>query len=84
MAARLLSSIGGRVSGRRLSRSGTQYRTQSMCYQHCCRTNTNWKLFVSVFQRSFIYWHCNNGLAVTFVTLVTLILLWWSGWLLDT
>jgi len=27
-----------------------------------------------LFQRSFIYSHCNSGLAVTFVTLVTLIL----------
>jgi len=56
MAVRLLDSIGGRTSGCRLSRAGTHHQTQSMRYQHCCRTNTNWKLFL------FLY--SNNPLSI--------------------
>ena len=47
MAARLPDSIGGRASGRRLSVVPALIEN----------------FFVSLFQRSFIYWHCNNGLA---------------------
>ena len=56
-------------------RSGTHYQKQSFRHQHCGRSCTNWK-------RSYLNYHCISGLAVTFVTLVTLILFWLIDWLI--
>jgi len=47
---------------------------QSFRHQHCGRSSTNWKLF---FISTILYsLALNSGLAVTFVTLVTLIIFW--------
>ena len=71
-----LSTTASRAFPRLLPyRSGTHYQKQSFRHQHCGRSCTNWK-------RSYLNYHCISGLAVTFVTLVTLILFWLIDWLI--
>jgi len=55
MAARLPDSIGGRASGRRLSRAGTPIRHNRCVINTAVVPTLIENFFVSIFQQSFIY-----------------------------
>ena len=62
MAARLHDSIGGRAAGRRLSRAGTQYQTQSMRYHTAV---------VPALIENFLFLYSNNPLSISTVIVVS-------------